>query len=74
MWIPLAWILQHWVCLFHGMTPDHRFVVIPAIIVMIYSTTIFVFATRRLPEPELSRGDEAAFGEDCEHRSFLADH
>ena len=64
MWIPFAWMIQHWVGLFHGITrtvlvaaawflfPDHRFVVIPAIIVVIYLISIVALATRRLPQSE----------------------
>jgi hypothetical protein len=63
MWIPFSWIIQHWVGLFHSIArtalivaawfsfPDHRFVVIPAIIVFVYVITIIALATRRLPEP-----------------------
>lgn len=68
MWIPFSWILQHWVALFHGITrtvlvvtawflfPDHRFVAIPAVIVIVYLITIVALATRRLPEPAWPRG------------------
>ena len=63
MWIPFSWIIQHWVGLFHSITrtvlvvvawflfPGHRFVVIPAIIVVIYLVSIVVLARRGLPEP-----------------------
>jgi hypothetical protein len=63
MWIPLSWILQHWVGLFHAIArtvlvtgawflfPDHRFVVIPVLIVAVYLISIVALATRRLPEP-----------------------
>ena len=62
MWLPFSWIIQHWVGIFHALTrtalvtlawfvfPDNRFVVIPAIIVAIYLITIYVLATRPLPE------------------------
>lgn len=58
MWLPLSWTLQHWIGIFHGVSrtvlvlaawyafPDHRFVVIPAIIVAIYAVTIFVLERR----------------------------
>jgi hypothetical protein len=61
MWVPFSWMIQHWVGLFHGITrtvlvvaawyvyPDHRFVVIPGVIVFIYAITIYVLATRPLP-------------------------
>jgi len=62
MWIPFSWIIQHWVGVFHSTTrtvlvvaawfsfPDHRFVVIPAVIVFIYVISIVALATRRLPD------------------------
>lgn len=62
MWIPLSWILQHWVGLFHAISrtvlvtaawflfPDHRFTVIPALIVIVYLVSIFALATRQLPK------------------------
>jgi hypothetical protein len=68
VWVPMSWILQHWVCLFHAISrtvlvmaawfafPDHRFVVIPAIVVIIYVLTIFVIATRQLPRRESPNG------------------
>ncbi len=61
MWIPFSWIIQHWVGLFHSISrtvlitlawflfPDHRFVLIPAIIVIVYLITIIVLVKRRLP-------------------------
>jgi hypothetical protein len=35
--------------------PDHRFVVIPALIVVVYLISIIALATRRWPEP-MSQG------------------
>jgi hypothetical protein len=67
MWVPFSWIIQHWVGLFHGITrtvlvvaawylfPDNRFVVIPAVIVAVYLITIYVLATRTLPQPSEPR-------------------
>ncbi|HEY4362220.1 MAG TPA: hypothetical protein VGN17_14690 [Bryobacteraceae bacterium] len=61
MWLPMSWIIDHWVGLFHGITrtalvvaawyvfPAHRFVVIPAIIVAIYLVTIAVLVRRERP-------------------------
>lgn len=61
MWVPLSWILQHWVGIFHAVTrtvlitaawfvfPDHRFVAIPALIVVVYLISIAALATRPLP-------------------------
>lgn len=63
MWIPLSWILQHWVGLFHAVTrsvlvtaawfllPDQRFVAVPAVIVLVYLVSIAALATRTLPAP-----------------------
>lgn len=61
MWVPLSWLLQHWVGLFHAVArtvvvvlawfvfPDHRFSVIPALIVIVYLISIVALATRKLP-------------------------
>jgi len=61
MWVPFSWMIQHWVGLFHGIArtvlvvaawyvfPEHRFVVIPAVIVVVYLITILVLAKRPLP-------------------------
>jgi hypothetical protein len=61
MWLPLSWIIQHWIGTFHAFArtvlvtiawflfPDQRFVVIPAIIVVIYLVTIYVLARRPRP-------------------------
>ncbi len=67
MWIPYSWIIQHWIGLFHGISrtvlvvaawylfPQHRFVAIPAVIVIIYLITIFVLATRQIHDPSKSK-------------------
>ncbi len=59
MWVPLSWMIQHWVALFHGIVrtglvtsawfffPDHRFTLIPAIIVVIYLISIAALVTRQ---------------------------
>jgi hypothetical protein len=64
MWIPFSWMLQHWVGLFHALSrtalivvahyafPQLRFVVIPAIIVVIYLITIAILLKR--PRPSFS--------------------
>ena len=61
MWLPLSWIIRHWIGTFHTFTrtalctlawfafPDLRFVVIPFIIVVIYLITIYVLAKRPRP-------------------------
>jgi hypothetical protein len=61
MWVPLSWLIRHWVGVFHALSrtvlvlvawyafPDHRFVVIPAVIVLIYLVSIFVLVRRRRP-------------------------
>jgi hypothetical protein len=58
MWVPFSGLLRHWIGLFHGITrtvlivaawylfPAHRFVVIPAIIVAIYTVTLVVLERR----------------------------
>ncbi len=62
MWLPLSWIIQHWIGQFHAFArtflvtaawfvfPDLRFVVIPAIIVVIYLITIYVLIKRPRPQ------------------------
>jgi hypothetical protein len=61
MWVPFSWMIRHWVGLFHGIArtvlvtaawylfPAYRFVVIPAVIVVIYLVTIYLLATRSRP-------------------------
>ncbi|MGH9594466.1 MAG: DUF7010 family protein, partial [Bryobacteraceae bacterium] len=58
MWIPLSWIIQHWVGIFHAvartvlvtaawyLAPHRRFVVIPAVIVAVYAVTIVILEQR----------------------------
>ncbi|MEM8982672.1 MAG: hypothetical protein AAGC71_06575 [Pseudomonadota bacterium] len=58
MWLPFGWIINHWVGAFHAITrtvlivgawfafPDHRFVTIPAIIVVVYVVTIVALERR----------------------------
>jgi uncharacterized protein DUF7010 len=58
MWVPLSWLLEHWIGLFHGIArtllvvatwysfPHARFVAVPAVIVSIYAITIFVLERR----------------------------
>jgi hypothetical protein len=58
MWVPFSWMLGHWIGLFHGIArtilvlaawylfPQQRFVVIPAVIVVIYLITIYFLAKR----------------------------
>ncbi len=58
MWLPLSWIIRHWIGIAHGfgrtvlvlaawyLFPQQRFVVIPALIVLIYVFTMLVLETR----------------------------
>lgn len=58
MWVPISWILEHWIGLFHGIArtllvvaawysfPHARFVAVPAVIVGVYAITIFVLERR----------------------------
>jgi hypothetical protein len=58
MWLPLSWIIQHWVGIFHAvartllvtaawyLAPHQRFVVIPAVIVGLYGVTIIILEQR----------------------------
>ncbi|RZK39316.1 MAG: hypothetical protein EOO90_19245 [Pedobacter sp.] len=59
MWLPLSWIINHWVGLFHAVArtivvvalwyifPTSRFVFIPFSIVIIYLITIFILINRK---------------------------
>ena len=58
MWLPLSWIIGHWVGTFHTLArtalitavwyvfPLSRFVVVPAVIVAVYAVTIIVLEVR----------------------------
>lgn len=58
MWLPLSWMIQHWVGLFHAIArtflvtaawyllPGMRFVAIPFVIVAIYAITIVILEQR----------------------------
>ncbi len=58
MWLPMSWILQHWIGIVHGalrtvlvvfawyLFPAHRFVVVPFVIVALYVFAIFVLESR----------------------------
>lgn len=58
MWMPFSWIVQHWIGTFHTIArtllitlawflwPEHSFVVIPVIIVVIYIISITVLESR----------------------------
>ncbi|MEO9080098.1 MAG: hypothetical protein ABI268_12415 [Rhodanobacter sp.] len=64
MWLPVSWIIQHWIGIAHAgartilvlaawyLFPAQRFVVIPAVIVVIYVFTMLVLETRwrKLPQ------------------------
>jgi hypothetical protein len=61
MWLPLSWIIRHWVGWFHAIArtvlvvaawylfPAQRFVVIPGAIVAVYLVTIVVLVRRPRP-------------------------
>ena len=58
MWLPLSWIIDHWVGIFHSLVrtisilalwylfPTNRFVFIPLAIVLIYMITIIILKNR----------------------------
>ena len=60
MWMPFTWIIKHWVGAFHVVLrttvvlglwyifPEHRFVVIPFSIVIIYIMTMVILSKRKL--------------------------
>ncbi|KAA9357153.1 DUF7010 family protein [Larkinella humicola] len=59
MWIPLSWIIDHWIGLFHTLTrtisilvlwylfPSERFVYIPMAIVIVYAISILILQKRK---------------------------
>ena len=61
MWLPISWIIDHWVGLFHSLArtasvvalwylfPSQRFVFIPLAIVIIYVVTIIILYNRKKP-------------------------
>lgn len=63
MWMPISWIIQHWIGLFHAISrtllvlgswylfPDLRFVIIPLVIVIIYLISIIVLRKRHQSIP-----------------------
>jgi len=63
MWIPFSWMIQHWIGMFHAIArtalvvaawllfPDLRFVLIPALIVIIYLISIYVLIKRAPSKP-----------------------
>jgi len=58
MWLPLSWIIQHWVGIFHGvgrtvslvilwyLFPAHRFTTLPLAIIVFYLITIYILEKR----------------------------
>lgn len=58
MWLPLSWLIDHWLGLFHAVTrtalvvaawyafPHDRFVAVPAVIVAVYIATIVILERR----------------------------
>jgi hypothetical protein len=60
MWLPISWIIDHWVGIFHAIVrtvlvlvlwyvlPEHRFVAIPFAIVAIYMVTITILINRKV--------------------------
>jgi hypothetical protein len=63
MWLPMSWILQHWVGVFHAVVrtvlvvvayfvfPGHRITAIAVVIVAVYLVTIAVFESRWRTRP-----------------------
>lgn len=60
MWVPLTWIIDHWVGLFHSIVrtilvlilwylfPSDRFVVIPIGIIIVYIISIIILKNRKI--------------------------
>ena len=71
MWLPMSWILQHWIGIVHGalrtvlvvaawyLFPTHRFVVVPFVIVVLYVFAIVVLETRWRAATAGSAGGDA---------------
>ncbi len=63
MWVPLTWIIDHWIGLFHSIVrtilivilwylfPSERFITIPLTIVLLYIVSIVVLKNRKI-QPE----------------------
>ncbi|WP_108423432.1 DUF7010 family protein [Flagellimonas amoyensis] len=59
MWLPLSWIISHWVGMFHALArtvlvlvlwylfPEQRFITIPFAIVLIYILTLIILKDRK---------------------------
>lgn len=66
MWIPMSWIIQHWIGLVHGVTrtvlvvaawyafPEHRFLAISLVIVALYAFAITILEARWRALPQNS--------------------
>ena len=64
MWLPLSWMISHWVGIFHTITriivvlvlwyllPEHRFIAIPFGIVVIYLITLLILNKRNKTEKQ----------------------
>ncbi len=58
MWLPISWIIRHWIGLVHGVArtisillvwylfPEHRFLAVPIVIVLLYVFAIVVLENR----------------------------
>jgi hypothetical protein len=58
MWLPISWIIRHWIGLVHGLArtfavwlvwylfPEHRFLAVPLVIVLLYAFAIVVLELR----------------------------
>jgi hypothetical protein len=67
MWVPLSWMIRHWVGLFHAIArtvlivvawyafPEHRFVAVAMVVVGVYLVSIAALVKRRQPEAGRAR-------------------
>ena len=58
MWVPFSWLMNHWIGIFHGVArtvliiavwyalPNHRFVAVPCVVVLMYLVTLPVLEIR----------------------------
>ena len=62
-WVPISWAVRHWIGIAHAVTrtsavlavwylwPGHRYVVIPAVIVVLYAFAIVILVNRPRDDP-----------------------
>jgi hypothetical protein len=71
-WVPISWIVRHWIGIAHAATrtgavlaawylwPAHRYVVIPAVIAVLYAFAIVILVNRPRDDPNLKPTTDSA--------------